>query len=411
MNNKILSNSVLLYYQQIVNYLVPVLITLVLTRKLGAENFSVIAISQSLTTYFIILVEYGFNFRATREIANTGDHLVINKIFGKVISLKLFLFIVITPFYLLLIESIETYETMLSFLRLNVLVILANVLNPYFYFQGIENFKNYTIGLILQKSIHFTLVITLIRDVNSILFFQYSLIFTSFLLNIFLFIQIVQHNKLNLKDFKLHLNYLKDNFSYLLSRISSLGTSNILTIISSLILPLKYVSLLYLAEKIVVTASKFMLPVQEAIFPAMSKKFNWLFYRKIFIFSLVISLIGLISLILIRHNISYLFLKNYDELFVQSLMVMSISIPFSTMYMMMGSPLLLANNEDRIFNQSSYVGFISTLIFIGLIVIIGNESHSLNFILLSFCLPLVKLIQMLYRYFYARKFIREWRNI
>lgn len=411
MKNKILLNTILLYYQQIVNYLIPIATTLVLTRKLGADDFSVIALSQSLTAYFIILVEYGFNFKATREIANAGDGLLINKIFGKVIALKLFLFIIITPLYLLLIESIETYEGMVSFLRLNIFVILANVLNPYFYYQGIENFKNYTIGLIFQKSIHFLIVVTLIRDINSILNFQYSLIFTTFLVNIYLFIQIVHQNKLNIVDFKINFNYLKDNFSYLLSRISSIGTSNILTFISSLILPLKYISLLYLAEKIVVTASKFMLPVQEAIFPAMSKKFNWILYRKIFISSLLLSLTGLIILILLRGEISYLFLRTYDELFVQSLIVMSISVPFSTMYMMMGSPLLLANKEDKIFNQSSYVGFISTLIFISIIVLIGIESHNLNFILLSFCLPLVKLIQMLYRYFYAQKFIRKWRNI
>src|ERR1700712_1898995 len=90
--SKLATNIAWLYALQGLNYLIPAALLPYLVRTLGVENYGLIAFAQSISQYFILATDYGFNFSATRSISkNSEDNEEVSRIFWTVITIKLLL--------------------------------------------------------------------------------------------------------------------------------------------------------------------------------------------------------------------------------------------------------------------------------------------------------------------------------
>ena len=69
----LVQNVLALYGVQAANYLFPLLTLPYLTRVLGPVSWGLLAMVQSFAQYLALLVEYGFNLSATREVARHRD--------------------------------------------------------------------------------------------------------------------------------------------------------------------------------------------------------------------------------------------------------------------------------------------------------------------------------------------------
>lgn len=67
------TNIVSLYGAHLVNYAVPLLTVPYLVRTLGPSGWGLVAMAQGLGNYLSLIVEYGFNLSATREVARHHD--------------------------------------------------------------------------------------------------------------------------------------------------------------------------------------------------------------------------------------------------------------------------------------------------------------------------------------------------
>lgn len=64
-------NLFYLYAVQAANYLFPLITLPYLARILGPEGFGKLALAQALLQYLYLVLEYGFQFTATREVARS----------------------------------------------------------------------------------------------------------------------------------------------------------------------------------------------------------------------------------------------------------------------------------------------------------------------------------------------------
>ena len=72
---------------QAINYIVPLLVLPVIISGLGMTQFGVLALCVSITNYFVILVDFGFNMLATKEASeNRTNNSYLSELFFKVIS-------------------------------------------------------------------------------------------------------------------------------------------------------------------------------------------------------------------------------------------------------------------------------------------------------------------------------------
>lgn len=91
----LLKNYSALSFVQGLNYLLPLAVIPYVTRITGPEKYGIISFAHSVVMYFILIINYGFEYTATREIsASRNDKQAVNRIFSTVLASKFILFVI-----------------------------------------------------------------------------------------------------------------------------------------------------------------------------------------------------------------------------------------------------------------------------------------------------------------------------
>ena len=124
------------------NFVLPLLTLPYLARTLGADYFGQLAFAAALMSYFMILVDFGFNLSATNQISiQRNNQSSVNKIFNAVLAAKIILFIVSIVVLLILLELFpDAFHDRALFIYTH-LQLAGNVVFPVWFFQGIEKMK------------------------------------------------------------------------------------------------------------------------------------------------------------------------------------------------------------------------------------------------------------------------------
>lgn len=113
-----------------------------LVRVLGMETYGLVAFAQSFAQYFNIFTDYGFNFSATRSIAQNRDNVLeTSRVFCCVFLIKIFLTVIgliILGSMLLFIPRMRHDWGIFLFA---FAAVVGNVLFPVWYFQGMEKMR------------------------------------------------------------------------------------------------------------------------------------------------------------------------------------------------------------------------------------------------------------------------------
>lgn len=89
MDKVIIRNALALTLVQGANFLLPLLTLPYLSRVLGPSHFGAMSLALAVMSYFTLLTDYGFNWSATKQIAeNRHDPQAVRRIFWEVMSAK-----------------------------------------------------------------------------------------------------------------------------------------------------------------------------------------------------------------------------------------------------------------------------------------------------------------------------------
>lgn len=267
--NNFLSLSVL----QALNMFLPLLILPFLVRKLGLENFGLLIFSQVFVAYFTIILDYGFNISATREIStHKNDREYISKVFYSAFFIKIFLLIISISLFSIIIFSFELFKENYLLHYLTFSMVIGQMLLPVWYFQGIENMKMIAILNVIIKALYTIMIFVFISSNEDLL---YVAGFNSMSFIIVGIIGFLLASK-NLKLVNLDFDYIKMFFiestsifiSNFFSRIYAVSNSFLLGIFTNNILVGIYGSF----EKIITALKSLYLPLYQALFPYLSRK-------------------------------------------------------------------------------------------------------------------------------------------
>lgn len=139
-----------------------VLIYPILTRIIGLENFGRVMVANSLAILLSILVNYGTIQTTIKDIATQkANRNLLSKIFCSTIAVRFIIFLVVS--LILLLSALLIKENFLLYV-LALPLVLAEVLNPMFFFLGVEQLKILNIFNLFSKILTLVLLIIFIQS-------------------------------------------------------------------------------------------------------------------------------------------------------------------------------------------------------------------------------------------------------
>jgi PST family polysaccharide transporter len=160
----LLENFFSLSMLQVAGYVFPLITLPYLARVIGLDMFGEIAFAAAIVMYFQTILDWGFSYTATRDIAkNRTDFNKVSEIFCNVMSAKILLLLASTIIFAILIYTIPYLTERKTLMWLTYSLLLGYFLFPEFFFQGMEKMKYMTIMNVFAKLLFTILVFVVIR--------------------------------------------------------------------------------------------------------------------------------------------------------------------------------------------------------------------------------------------------------
>lgn len=134
-----LRNLFYLYAVQAANYLFPLVTLPYLARVLGPEGFGKLALAQALLQFLYVVLEYGFQLTATREVARSrGNRTELGAIVAGVLHARALLLLPLVPLGVGMGWAIPLLRGDTPLILGALLGAIGQGFNPLWFFQGLE---------------------------------------------------------------------------------------------------------------------------------------------------------------------------------------------------------------------------------------------------------------------------------
>jgi PST family polysaccharide transporter len=367
-HRKIIENFSYLSIFQLLNLLIPLIVFPYLIRILGGEKYGLIIYAQAVIGYFVILINFGFNITATKEVSiHKENKKKLSKIISSVMIIKGILLLISFTIITLLVFLIPSLWEEKTLFYLTVWMCLYEFLFPIYYFQGIEKMKYITIITLIIRLIFLCLIFLLIKDKSDYLLVP--IINGTGAIIAGLISQIIIAKK-GIKYVWQPLYVLKFYFvkSYVMALAYSSNTlkSNLNIVLVKALFSYKEVAYFDLALKVSRVGTSFLELISVSVFPKMSREKNIFFLRKIIYLSLTLSVLYVLFVEVSAPLI--IFLIGGDEMLdsVPLLRVIVLFVPFQILGGLLGRNSLIVNgyNKEVLYSMaiSSFIYVITILV-------------------------------------------------
>jgi PST family polysaccharide transporter len=258
------------------NILLPLISLPYILRIVGAANYGAYSYVYVLVQYLLLITSYGFNYSATKQISQNRDNPEkVNNVYNSIIACRFMLLgISIVFFWLLSSLLLKTEVDKLMFL-MGVGMVIGDILNPAWLFQGMEKMRYMTIVNIISKCVFTILIFVFIRRASD---YMYIILFNScgFLLSG------LSSTFIAKKQFKIHFSFpnrkdikyqFKEGLELFGSTIGINFYSNVNIFILKFFVNDSVLGIYSAAEKIIIGLKLLSSPISQSLFPHMGYKF------------------------------------------------------------------------------------------------------------------------------------------
>jgi len=153
------------------NFLLSIITFPYIVRVIGVERFGIITLLQTIMLYFVVLTDYGFNLSATKDISVNRKNITrVSNIFSEVIATK---FVLLLLSFLILSSSFLLFPSFKEYWLLTLFsftIVLGQLLQPTWFYQGIEQMKYITYINILNRALYASGIFVFISEPQDYLY-------------------------------------------------------------------------------------------------------------------------------------------------------------------------------------------------------------------------------------------------
>lgn len=344
-------NIFLLTVVQTTNYIFPLLLLPFLVRVLGPQEYGILMLAQAIIQYFLIVVDYGFNFSSTKKIALASSQEEINTVYTNTINARILLFMIGMLIIISVFSAFDMTKIPAALVYISILSVVGNVLFPVYLFQGLEKMKDIVWISILSKFLMLASTFLLVKDKNGLNIAAFCLTL-QYLLPGLISIFYVKHKKIaSYLGFSLRsaVHELKHGSAIFISQMATTFYTTFNTFLLGYFYPAALVGQYAAADKMRMAAQSLLNPVQQVVFPRVNKERKSI-YKKILKYSLLMLLpalaMSMVSLI-IGKQVALWYLGSEYVLASKLFVVMMLLLPIISLAVVFGQWGLIVIGREK----------------------------------------------------------------
>ena len=267
------NNIIALAIIQASNYILPLISLPYLARVLGAESFGKVVFAQAFMMYFVLIVEYGFSWSATRKVAaNRESHVLLGKIFMNIWAVQWLLIVLCVAIFSSIIMGFEKFRGDIGFYSAAFLIVFGNVLFPIWFFQGVEKLQLQSVLQFAGKLIGLLFIFVLVKNENDGIWVLLSNALSAIIAGLFsiFFIFKSGYFKICFPSLSGVRQEFVEGFSLFASRVSISFYTMLIPLALGWIAGPVALAYFNVADKLRVGAQSLITPISQAIFPRIS---------------------------------------------------------------------------------------------------------------------------------------------
>lgn len=220
--NKKLKNFFVYGIGQAVNIVSPLLITPYIIYACGLDKLGLIAIGQSLAYILCVIIDYSSYIIGVREISINRHHpKILEKIFLTHYTSKVFLLFCTGLILMLLVFLIPFFQQNKEVIYYSFPIIIAQFINPTWFFQGVEKFAWISFINVLSKVLFVTSVLMLVVLPEDFIYVNLFLGISGMVANSIGLVSVYKINKFSIRytNFSEVKKLISDDFSFCFSQL------------------------------------------------------------------------------------------------------------------------------------------------------------------------------------------------
>ena len=397
---RLFSNFFSLGIIQGTNYLLPILITPYVIKRIGADGFGIIAVTQVVMMFLQTISDYGFNLTATRDVSqNRENRSVLSRIFYTVLITKLLIVLVLLIVLILVLTLVPALRPFTGLYLLSFVTVIGQSLLMNWLFQGIERMKTVMYVSLFARLVFVALVLIFIRSKPDYIYFLFFTGVGNVLagsVSIVLAVRMLRLKRV-LPSREDILHELKNGWHIMTSALAVSSYTYINVIALRLFYSDTVVGYYSVAEKIISATRQILSVYFQAIYPQVcrlvlaGRREIFAFFRNYYLPFLSMVLAGSFILLFFARPIIGIFLTEHQEVSASYLRIMSFT-PFIICLNIPAYQLLIALDEKRTLFAVFISGTIINLIMNLCIVRIYGPVGTSFIILLTECLVTAGLV-------------------
>lgn len=409
-NKTFAKNTFFLYIMTGAKFVLPLIITACLTRRLGPDAYGVISYLTPVMGYFILLFDFGFNFSATKKIAqHRADPVLIEKTIAAVYTAKILLVLAGFLPLMLLLLCIDLLRQYVLLTVLYYLSTAAQIFIPDFLYRGLEKMEGVTTRYILAKLITAVLIFLAVRDDGGLI-----LVPLAYLIGTVAAALHTNHHMVKKLRYRVALAGLREAAAelresgiYFVSTFASTALSVTSTFVMGIVgMPTAQIAYWGVAFQVVQAVQAMYDPITTSIYPHVAGKRDHKFVLRITLCLLPLVAAGCVLLYCLAGLAVKIIAGSAYLAAVPVLQALTPMLLFSFVAQMLGFPLLGALGRER---QASF----TTLVAAGaqILGLVGLAlSHHFTLLSLALLRNVTELIFMILRIYFVGVFLRERRK-
>lgn len=275
--NKSLQNFLFLAIIQSSNVLISIISMPLLIQSIGVDQFGLVNLSLSVIILLNILVGFGYNLSAPREVAvNQQDKDALSHVVSNVFSAKFLLATFAALLILIGTFGLDLFKEYQMILVFSCLLLFSEATLPLWFFQGMEKMKLVSIANVFSKLLYLMGIVLFIHSPEQSQWVNFMMGFFGLAINLVLLFYI--HSSLQIRFYRPQFSAiwasLRENILLFFSNLASHISINGGLIILSFFSVAETLGMYSLAERIVMVLRLFPSLVIQAIFPNASKLYK-----------------------------------------------------------------------------------------------------------------------------------------